>query len=225
VSVAPAWRVERIVGDVAGAHAADPTAAPAVRRVRVHEFARPALVLGSAQPEQVVDASAAALAGIDVVRRRSGGGAVLLVPGEVVWVDVVVPAGDPLWHEDIGTAFHWLGESWAAALGAHGVREVAVHRGGLVRTRWSELVCFAGIGPGEVVVAGRKAVGISQRRTRHAARFQAAALLSWDAVGILSLFDLTPTERAAAAAELAEAAGGVPVPGPDLVAAFLAALP
>ena len=34
---------------------------------------------------------ACAAPGVEVVRRRSGGGAVLLVPGEVVWFDVVVP--------------------------------------------------------------------------------------------------------------------------------------
>jgi hypothetical protein len=48
-----------------------------------------------------------------------------------------------------------------------------------VRTPWSSTVCFEGLGPGEVVVGGRKAVGISQRRTRHWARLQAAVHLRW----------------------------------------------
>ena len=30
-------------------------------------------------------------------------------PGEVVWVDVVIPAADPLWRVDVGEAFVWLG--------------------------------------------------------------------------------------------------------------------
>jgi lipoate-protein ligase A len=51
----------------------------------------------------------------------------------------------------------------------------------MVRTEWSELVCFAGLGPGEVTVGGRKVVGISQRRTRDAARFQCVAYETWDA--------------------------------------------
>ena len=49
------------------------------------EASGPAVVLGSTQPEATVDAGAAAAAGLDVVRRRSGGGAVLaLTPAERV---------------------------------------------------------------------------------------------------------------------------------------------
>jgi hypothetical protein len=43
----------------------------------------------------------------------------------------------------------------------------------------ASVVCFAGLGPGEVL-CGEKAVGISQRRVRTAARFQSVALLGWD---------------------------------------------
>ena len=123
----------------------------------------PSLVLGSAQRDEVVAGT-----GLDVVRRRSGGGAVLLVPGQAVWADVTIPAGDPLWETDVGRAFWWLGDVWAAALGSLGV-DAVVHRGPLVKSRWSQQVCFAGLGSGEVTVGGRKVVGISQRRTRAAA--------------------------------------------------------
>ena len=44
-----------------------------------------------ASPSRRSTRSPAPRAGIDVVRRRSGGGAVLLVPGEVFWLDVIVP--------------------------------------------------------------------------------------------------------------------------------------
>ena len=39
-------------------------------------------------------------------------------------------------------------------------------------TAWSSMICFDGVGAGEVLVDGRKLVGISQRRMRHAARLQ-----------------------------------------------------
>jgi lipoate-protein ligase A len=39
-------------------------------------------------------------------------------------------------------------------------------------TAWSELVCFAGLGPGELSLDGRKLVGLSQRRTRNGIRIQ-----------------------------------------------------
>jgi hypothetical protein len=44
----------------------------------------------------------------------------------------------------------------------------------MVPTPWSELVCFAGTAPGEVLLDGVKLVGLSQRRTRRGARFQCA---------------------------------------------------
>ncbi len=168
----------------------------------------------SAQP----DADVRAGIDIDVVRRRSGGGAVLVVPGEVLWIDVIVPSGDPLWADDVGRAFHWLGDVWAAALAERGI-EGEVHKGPLVRTPWSAAVCFAGLGPGEVTVDGKKVVGISQRRTRAAARFQCAALGRWDPGGLAALLVDVP------ASELAEVAAGVGVSLDDLLAAFLRHLP
>ena len=57
-------------------------------------------------------------AGVDVVRRRSGGGVVLLVPGECLWLDVVVPRDDPRWDDDVARAMWWLGEVWCQALAA-----------------------------------------------------------------------------------------------------------
>jgi lipoate-protein ligase A len=210
--------------DAATFHAR-PLPDPLRREVWVCESVGTALVLGSAQPDEVVDRVACAGAGIDVVRRRSGGGAVLVEPGSLLWVDVLLPADDVLWDDDVGRAFLWLGEAWAGALADLG-GATTVHRGALQRTRWSDLVCFAGLGPGELTdPAGRKVVGISQRRTRAGARFQCAALGAWDPGGLVALLALTSDERDAVGAELASAAAGV---GEDLGAvldAFLQRLP
>jgi len=140
---------------------------------------RPALVLGSAQPWSAVDHAACERRGVEVVRRRSGGGAVLMLPGEIAWLDVVVPAADVLWDDDVGRAMWWFGDVWAEALAALGSSAVEVHRGPLVARPWSRTVCFDGIGAGEVLVDGAKAVGISQRRTRRWMRLQAAVHRRW----------------------------------------------
>jgi lipoate-protein ligase A len=199
---------------------------PAARSVWVCQASGPALVLGSAQPDTVVDRGACERAGTEVVRRRSGGGAVLVVPGELLWLDVVLPVGDPLWSADVGVAFHWIGDVWAAALTDLGAADVAVHRGGLVRSRWSSLVCFAGLGPGEVRDAtGAKVVGISQRRTRAAARFQCAALARWDPAALVDLLALEPGERAEVRRDIAGVAAGVGVDLDVLLDAFLHHLP
>ena len=214
------WTVTRRRGTAAELHALE-LPSPAQRAVWFLEPTGPALVLGSAQPESVVAADAAR-SGVDVVRRHSGGGAVLLVPGEVLWVDVIVPADDPLWVADVGRAFHWLGDAWAAALAACGVGGVEVHHGPLVRNEWSGLLCFAGLGPGEVTLDGRKVVGISQRRTRAAARFQSVVLSGWDPVALADL--LAPSALPPSPVPFG-AASGPGVALPELAAAFESHLP
>lgn len=186
-----------------------PLPEPLHREVWVGESTRPALVLGSAQRDDVVDRDACARAGVEVVRRRSGGGAVLVEPGSLLWVDVLLPADDPLWEHDVGLAFLWLGEAWAGALADSGA-VATVHRGPLVRTRWSDIVCFGGLGSGELTdPTGRKVLGISQRRTRAGARFQCAVLRTWEPAALVALLALTAQEREMATAELAGAAAGL----------------
>ncbi len=192
--------------------------------VSVLEVDRPALVLGSTQPETDADAAAVAGAGAELVRRRSGGGAVLLLPGQALWVDVVVPRDDRLWDDDVHRASHWLGAAWVAALADLGV-VVEVHTGPLVGTQWSHLVCFAALGPGEVHAGGRKLVGLSQRRARHGARFQCLVLRHWDPEPLLNLLALDAGERRQAAAELAPLATGLQHPLPTLLDALLSHLP
>jgi lipoate---protein ligase len=179
------------------------------RAIRVLNPTDRAVVLGSAQPESHLDLSAVRAAGLQVARRRSGGGAVLVEPGEVAWVDVIIPADDPYWDDDVGRAMWWLGEAWADALAAVGVPDAGVHRGAMSRTPWSDRVCFAGLGSGEVSLGGRKVVGISQRRTRAGALFQCALLVVWQPERLLAVLALPAAEREAAAAELAGLAAGV----------------
>ena len=169
-----------------------------------------AVVLGSTQPDDVV------VTGTPAVRRRSGGGAVLMEPGGLVWVDVFLPAGDPLWEVDVGRAFGWLGRAWADAVGA-GAR---AHEGPLVSSEWSTLVCFAGLGPGEVTVDGAKVVGISQRRTRAGALFQCAALLEWRPERLLERLALTDEERRRGAKALAGVARGADIAAEALLDAL-----
>ena len=211
--------MSRLRGDVAARHARDLDWSR--RSVTICEATGPAVVLGSTQPRSHV----LARADLDVVRRRSGGGAVLVGPAGPLWVEVVVPAGDPLWEADVGRAFWWLGEAWAAALADLG-SEGAVHRGGLVVSRWSPMVCFAGLGPGEVSVGGRKVVGMAQRRVRQGTLLQCAADLGWDPAPLLDVLALDAEERRAAVADLGAAAGAVAgVTATDLEAALVARLP
>jgi lipoate-protein ligase A len=218
------WTIERHRGRAGELHhLTDPVSAQ--RTVRVLDVVRPAIVLGSSQRERIVATARAEATGVDVVRRRSGGGAVLLRPGEQAWIDFLIPAGDPLWHDDVVRAAFWVGETWARALERIGTGEPEVHRGGQVETEWSGLVCFSGLGPGEVTLAGRKVVGLSQRRSRSWTRVQTTAFSHWSPGDTVDLLDLEPAERDGASRALAEAAGPFPAPADEIAAAVLDALP
>jgi lipoate-protein ligase A len=159
-------------------------------QIWVNHVAGPALVLGSTQRDQsIVDAAACTQRGIDIVRRRSGGGAVLLIPQEVTWFDVIIPTGDPGWAQDVHAPMVWLGERFAEACRVAGVAQtLTVNDHSMVRTKWSTLICFDGIGPGEVLLEGRKLLGISQRRTRAALRLQCCWYHKVDSAALVGLF-------------------------------------
>ena len=172
----PAWQIQNVAGNAAEFHARE---LPIDQRMATF-FAveSPALVLGSAQRAESVDHDSAARQGIEIVRRRSGGGGVLLWPGEFVWLDLEIQADDPLWSDDVGRSMWWVGDLWRDALAGF-EPSATVYHGRLAQTRWSSDVCFAGAGPGEVLVGDAKLVGVSQRRTRNAARFQTMVHLRW----------------------------------------------
>lgn len=217
------WAVTWATGSAAHFHGRSVPVRPQ-RTIEVLQVDEPALVLGSTQPDTDADRRALEAAGVVLVRRRSGGGAVLLEPGGSTWVDVVIPHDDPLWSDDVGVAFHWLGRAWAGALGDLGV-PAEVHEGPLVSSPWSQLVCFAGLGPGEVTVGGAKVVGIAQRRTRAGARFQCALLHRWQPEATVGLLSLDAADRRVATVALAGAARGVARSADTVVDALVARLP
>ncbi|MEM7339128.1 MAG: hypothetical protein AAF467_10800 [Actinomycetota bacterium] len=227
--VPPPWIATRDTGSATTFHAR-PIPDPADHLVWILDVDQPAVVLGSSQRPDAVDPVAASAAGIEVVTRRSGGGAVALEPGVDCWIDVIVPAGSPVWHNDVGRAFDWLGAVWTRTindlLAARSLPMLAApHTGAFQPGELGRLVCFASLGPGEVVVEGAKVVGISQRRTRSAARFQSNVVWRWRPE-LLQHVLATDAETRAAIDRVA--AGGLPAPAPtpaEIAARFCANLP
>ena len=150
-----------------------------------------ALVLGSTQDLSVVNSTECLKRGVEIVKRRSGGGAVLLSSETTVWIDVVLPATHELSVSDIGQAPLWLGKLFQQVLIDLGVADLTLHETAMEKTDWSTLICFAGRGPGEVFTSnGHKVVGISQRRTREWVRFQIVVSLAWRPEIFLALLNV-----------------------------------
>ena len=171
------WQVHNVDQSAAEMHSQD---LPAERGIWKVSISRTALVLGSSQHSDVVDLKACARANVDLVQRRTGGGAVFLEIDQHLWVDVVVPVGDKLWSDDVVISSRWIGDAWSRVLANFGEPNLSVHRQQAVLSTWSKLICFAGVGPGEVLTNGRKIVGISQRRTNKSARFQCLVHRKWE---------------------------------------------
>jgi len=173
------WRFNHIRDSAEAVHARELPAERAIWRASISESA---VVLGSKQNLDIVNQTSCQQDGISVVHRRSGGGVVVLQANAHLWIDFVVPRDDELWRDDVGESMWWVGELWADALAMCEIADrdqLRVHRGGLERSSLSDLVCFGGLGPGEVTLHGEKVVGISQRRTREMARFQCVVHQRW----------------------------------------------
>lgn len=179
------WAVEHVEGTAQALH--DLEVEPR-RIIRVNQVTAPALVLGSRQRTE--DLPGVLPPGAGLATRRSGGGAVWLVPGSQFWVDVVVPVDDPLHSDDIRVAARWLGDVWSAVLG----EPARTWQGAMSAVAASQRACFAGVGPGEVVVGERKLVGISQRRTSSWSRMQSVVHHRWDPEPLLVALDLVDPE-------------------------------
>lgn len=124
---------------------------------------QPLLVLGGSQSVDVLDV--ASVGTLSIRRRRGGGGLVLLQPDDL-WIDWWIPASDQRWSGDVRVSSLSAGRWWADALGGLVDGVISVHEGSLVGEPAHRVVCFAGRGPGEVFVNDRKAVGLTQWRVR-----------------------------------------------------------
>jgi lipoate-protein ligase A len=129
----------------------------------VVRLAQPTLVLGASQSPELLDSQK--LGSMALRRRRGGGGLVLLQPDDL-WVDWWIPADDARWSGDVRASSLRVGGWWRQVLGDHVEGEVTMHEGPLEGDSRHRVVCFAGRGPGEVFVNGRKAVGLAQWRVR-----------------------------------------------------------
>ena len=168
-------------------------------------FAQTTLVVGSAQTEASINRTACEADGIPVIRRGSGGGAVLCDPG-LLEVDVALPAGHALLDADVTESYRFLGGAWIDALTAVGIegRLVTVEEARALpddRRAAARVACYAGLSPYEVVdPGGRKLVGLCQRRRRGAALFQCSLACGQDPADVVRYVHVDAAQLAATTA-------------------------
>jgi lipoate-protein ligase A len=148
----------------------------------------PAVVLGLGlrqRRSELIDPTRCARAGIEILERRAGGGAVL-VDDQMVCGAICLPLPDARAGADLTESYRWLGATIAGLLAARRV-DVGEARADVAALRAAPedpvaalllATCYGALSPHEVVDArGRKIVGLAQVRTRHAALFQVGILL------------------------------------------------
>lgn len=197
--------------------------APATPTSRLAVFSFPssaAVVAGSTQRLETLDAREISARSLEIVRRRSGGGAVLVAPQAQVWLDLFVPAKDPLFTSDVIRASAFVGDLWRSCLVDLLGNDLPIrtHGGPVVQSRWSRVWCFSGLGPGEVTRGEKKIVGLSQRRNRDGAWFFTMALTEFDAERDASLVSGDVEDRRALTEELRQHVTTLAAPLDDVVA-------
>ena len=133
--------------------------------VRFFAWAPPTLSLGYGQrQDDRIDIAAARALGIGLVRRPTGGSAILHEgPDLELTYSVVARAGDFDGADDLLATYRWIGAALAAGLAALGTPAA------MVPVQASDpasmpAFCFARTGSFEIEVGGRKLVGSAQRR-------------------------------------------------------------
>jgi lipoate-protein ligase A len=130
--------------------------------VRWYRWSAPTISLGYFQPVDAADAIPG-LAGLPIVRRLTGGGAIL---HHHEWTySCTVPPGHPL--ADSATSLYGLVHGQVVkALAEQGIS--AALRGAALADREGAFLCFGRGDARDIVIAGQKVLGSAQRRRRGA---------------------------------------------------------
>jgi len=171
--------------------------------LRLYGWSQPCISIGCAQAVSDLDLEACEREGLPLVRRASGGTAVLHEAS--LAYSLTLPADHPLAAPDIVESYRRLGPPVVAAMRRLGVDGRLVlpeeaHRGGR-REGPGSSACFASLAPYELVLRGRKLVGNSQLRRRGVVLHHAMTLLDFDPARFASLLRSESTEERGRVAE------------------------
>ncbi|MGH7268513.1 MAG: lipoate--protein ligase family protein, partial [Candidatus Rokuibacteriota bacterium] len=157
--------------------------------VRLFGWQPPTVSLGYGQAlDDAIDLDAAARLGIGLVRRPTGGSAILHEPpGFEVTYSVTARSGDFPGADDLLETYRVIAGGLVAGLARLGVHAdvVPVRR---ERRQAAPTFCFARTGSYEIAVGGRKLVGSAQRRQGGGFLQHGAVLLDADPARLAAVF-------------------------------------
>ncbi len=174
--------------------------------LRLYAWEPPCLSLGRGQPVDDVDRPAVRAAGYDLVRRPTGGHAILHI--DELTYSVVAPHHDPRVAGSIVESYRRLSTGLVRALELLGVERIVADR--RVKHRDPEgPVCFEIPSDYEITAAGAKLVGSAQMRARGVVLQHGTVPLQGDIARICSLLARRPDrDRVRARATTVERALG-----------------
>lgn len=167
--------------------------------VHVAELASPALSYGVSVSEAAAYVERARAAGVETVRRQSGGTGLLCGPGDLVWA-LVVPTSDRLAGRDYVRAYGRLGRGLVTWLGARGANAAWGPALGL-----SDACCPLGARGSVLLQQGRVVAAAAQHRTSTALLHQGWLAKGVDRALLSAIFELPvpgPSDRLAGWTEL-----------------------
>ncbi len=178
---------------------ADSHGYPVCPTLRWYTMTPVALILGAGQPLSDVDAVACRQRNVRVHKRASGGTAVLALP-DMLMLDVALPVEHALYRGDVTASYRWVGAAWQATLAQFGLVATLVQVDEARHDRetldaLTQKACYGGQSPYEVLVNGRKVVGLSQVRRRRGAVIQCGVYRTFAPADLAALLAFTPDER------------------------------
>jgi lipoate-protein ligase A len=197
--------------------------------LRLYTWAACCVTIGCGQPIADIDLEYCTAAGLPVLRRLSGGTAVLHEPAQLAFM-MVLPPAHPLVHGDVVESYAPVSRALLRALSYLGIQAEALPPAAaraLPADPLGRAACFGALAPYEIVWQGKKLIGHAQVRRRSAVLLGGTLLLAFDPAALARVLRVAqPGERARLQAYLAQRvasareAAGRPVGFDEAFAAF-----
>ena len=163
--------------------------------VRIYSWPCPSLSLGRHQKaDSLLDSERCRRDGIEIVRRPTGGKAILHSVGDITY-SVIAPINQPPFSTDVLASYAAVSEALVAGLGMLGIRVSVRDSAPVWPETGVEFGCFESPGRHEVYWAGRKLVASAQRRTTGVVLQQGTIPLAETGAGLADLLRLDPGRR------------------------------